>query len=121
MRACLREVRAWAADPTAQPEPPRARIAAAVRQSVRILAQENPGKSVELRVPPFVAVQLIDGPAHTRGTPPNVVETTPLVWLRLALGLDAPDTLVDNPRVTLSGNRAGKLAQLLPVATHLDC
>ena len=58
----------------------RASLAKAVRLSVRMLAQEAPGHSVEVRVPPFVAVQCIEGPRHTRGTPPNVVEMSPEIW-----------------------------------------
>ena len=51
-----------------------------------MLAAQAPGRSVEVRIPPFVAVQAVAGPRHTRGTPPNVVETDPVTWLRLATG-----------------------------------
>ena len=61
---------------------------ATVRLLAEILAAQAPGRSVEVRVPPFVAVQAIAGPRHTRGTPPNVVETDPMTWLRLATGRD---------------------------------
>ncbi len=64
----------------------RAALATATRTLAEILAGQAPGHSVELRVPPFVAVQAIAGPRHTRGTPPNVVETDPLTWVRLATG-----------------------------------
>ncbi|HZC53252.1 MAG TPA: sterol carrier family protein [Mycobacterium sp.] len=64
----------------------RAALAAATRTLAEILAAQAPGRSVELRVPPFVAVQAVSGPRHTRGTPPNVVETDPLTWVRLATG-----------------------------------
>ena len=51
-----------------------------------MLPARYPGRSVEVRVPPFTAVQCIEGPRHTRGTPPNVIETDPLTFLRLATG-----------------------------------
>ena len=51
-----------------------------------LLATRAPGRSLELRIPPYAAVQCVAGPRHTRGTPPNVVETDPLTWIRLAAG-----------------------------------
>jgi uncharacterized protein (TIGR03083 family) len=64
----------------------RPALASAVRLLAELLAAEAPGRSVEVRVPPFVAVQAVAGPRHTRGTPPNVVETDPTTWLRLTTG-----------------------------------
>ena len=82
----------------------------------RILAGRAPGRSVELRVPPYVAVQCVAGPRHTRGTPANVVETDPVTWLELATGrLTWADALADG-RVSASGERAD-LAGYLPVLT----
>ncbi|WP_017603108.1 sterol carrier family protein [Nocardiopsis alkaliphila] len=66
--------------------PPRALLKAAVRCSLAVLADRSPGHSLEVRVPPYGAVQAIEGPRHTRGTPPGVVETDPITWLRLAIG-----------------------------------
>ena len=69
--------------PDRDPSPcPAPALAIAVRTLAEILAAQAPGRSVEVRVPPFVAVQAVAGPRHTRGTPPNVVETDPLTWLR---------------------------------------
>lgn len=65
---------------------PRATLATAVRYSLEELSVRAPGRSVEVRVPPFAAVQCIEGPRHTRGTPTNVVETDPQTWLALATG-----------------------------------
>lgn len=96
----------------AAPTPPRAAIAKAVRLTARTLEQIAPGSSVEVRVPPFVAVQCIDGPRHTRGTPPNVAETDPRTWLRLATGLAS---LLDAPDVDISGTRAADIAHWLPI------
>lgn len=93
----------------------RPAVAAAVRLSVRTLAQIAPGHSVEVRVPPYVAVQCIAGPRHTRGTPPNVVETDPRTWLLLASGRIAFDAAVREGKVDASGSRAGEVAGYLPL------
>ena len=66
--------------------PARKELARAVRLSLRALAQIAPGAAVEVRVPPFAAVQCVAGPRHTRGTPPNVVETDARTWLELVPG-----------------------------------
>ncbi|WP_206487931.1 sterol carrier family protein [Rhodococcus sp. KRD162] len=95
--------------------PARARIAAAVRTSARTLGQNAPGSSVEVRVPPFVAVQCIVGPRHTRGTPPNVVETDALTWLQVVTGIrDFADALADGS-IDASGNRAAEVGRWLPL------
>jgi len=88
------------------PEPGRAELARAVRLSARALAQVAPGAAVEVRVPPFAAVQCIAGPRHTRGTPPNVVETDPQTWLELATGRLAWVAALAEGRVAASGPRA---------------
>src|ERR1700709_418440 len=85
-RDAVRAVENWLRDDN-WPAPSRAGLAAAVRLTARTLAAEAPGASVEVRIPPFIAVQCIAGPRHTRGTPPNVVETDPRTWLRLGTGL----------------------------------
>ena len=113
LRAAVDAVRAWLAG--AAEQPPRAVLGAAVKTSARWLAQQVPGRSVELRVPPHVAVQLVPGPRHTRGTPPNVVETDAGTWLRLATGAITWADAVADGRVTASGNRAD-LAVHLPLS-----
>jgi hypothetical protein len=110
LRAAVDPVRAWL-DGAAE-QPPRAVVGAAVKTSARWLAQQVPGRSVELRVPPHVAVQCIEGPRHTRGTPPNVVETDAATWLRLATGRLSWDEAVDQGKVVASGNRADLSAHL---------
>jgi uncharacterized protein (TIGR03083 family) len=94
----------------------RPALASTVRALAEILAAQSPGRSVELRVPPFVAVQAVQGPRHTRGTPPNVVETDPLTWLRLATGrAEFADAVAAGAgAVRASGTRAD-LTQYLPV------
>ena len=112
LRAVLDPVRAWLAGEAEQP--PRAVVGAAVKTSARWLAQQVPGRSVELRVPPHVAVQMVPGPRHTRGTPPNVVETDAATWLRLATGALTWRAAVANGTVSASGNRAD-LGAYLPL------
>ena len=92
----------------------RTALASAVRTLAEILAAQVPGRSVEVRVPPFVAVQAIPGPRHTRGTPPNVVETDPVTWVRLATGRTTFTAARAAGALTASGNRAD-LTDYLPV------
>ena len=92
----------------------RPALGGSVRLLAEMLAATAPGRSVELRVPPFVAVQAITGPRHTRGTPPNVVETDPLTWLRLATGRAEFVSEVASGAVRASGNRAD-LTDYLPL------
>lgn len=94
--------------------PPRTATATAVRYLLQLLEEKAPGKSVEVRVPPFGAVQVIQGPAHTRGTPPNVVETDAMTWIALATGATTwPDAMAAG-RIAASGTRAD-ISDLLPV------
>lgn len=99
-------------------EPAQRTLATAVRFLLEELADTHRGKTVEVRVPPFGAVQCGDGPSHTRGTPPNVVETDPVTWLQLATGRTTWEDAVSVHMVTASGSRA-TLAQFLPVITDL--
>ena len=94
------------------PQPGRVELAQAVRLSLRTLAQVAPGRTVEVRVPPFAAVQCIPGPRHTRGTPPNVVETDPKTWLELATGRALWVAAIADARVAASGSRADLSAWL---------
>jgi hypothetical protein len=105
-------LRAWQADPEAAS---RATVAAAVRWSLDELVQRAPGRATEVRVPPFGAVQCIEGPRHTRGTPPNVVETDAATWLALVSGRTRWTDAVASGRVLASGSRAD-LSGLLPLA-----
>ena len=110
LRAAVDAVRPWLAGDAGQP--PRPVLGAAVKTSTRWLAQQVPGRSVELRVPPFVAVQCVPGPRHTRGTPPNVIETDAATWLRLATGALSWAESVAEGQVVASGNRADLSAHL---------
>ncbi|MGW1681428.1 sterol carrier family protein [Saccharopolyspora sp. NPDC002376] len=112
MRDAVAAVRSWLDDDAQRPARPE--LAAAVRLSLRTLEQVAPGNSVEVRVPPFAAVQCIAGPRHTRGTPPNVVETDARTWLLLATGLLSWSEAVDRGALTASGTRAD-VSQWLPL------
>jgi len=114
-RAAVMAIKDWIAAPAEHDKPGRALLADAVRRTARTLEADAPGHSVELRVPPFVAVQCIEGPRHTRGTPPNVGETDPETWLRLATGLADWEEVVSTGRGDASGSRAGEIAQWLPL------
>lgn len=101
----------WLAGPGAAD---RTTVAAAVRFSLDSLAAQAPGRSVEVRVPPYAAVQCVPGPRHTRGTPPNTVETDPVTWLALATGTLTWAEALSHGRVRVSGERAD-LASHLPL------
>lgn len=124
VRALLTQLHPWvqSSDTAAQPgsefsvsAPARTQVARAVRESARWLETAAPGHSVELRVPPFVAVQCIEGPRHTRGTPPNVVEMAPTTWLRLVTGVSTWEHELSTGALEVSGTRAGEIAHWLPL------
>jgi hypothetical protein len=94
--------------------PQRQVLRAAVRAVLAEFARSAPGRSVEVRVPPYGAIQCCPGPKHTRGAPPNVVETDPETWLRLALGRVGWDEAVADGRIRISGIRAD-LSRYLPI------
>jgi uncharacterized protein (TIGR03083 family) len=97
-----------------EPRLDRDAMAATARTLARMLASQAPGRSVEVRVPPYVAVQCVEGPRHTRGTPGNVIETDPVTWLELATGRLAWADARGAGRVSASGERAD-LTAYLPV------
>jgi hypothetical protein len=88
----------------------------ALRFAVRLLAdrlaEDHPGRSVEVRIPPFAAVQCIAGPRHTRGTPPNVVETDPATFVGLACGFIQWEVATADGLVRASGERSDLRAYL---------
>jgi hypothetical protein len=101
-----------ALDAGQQPDPMHLRDV--VRALLTALAQRAPGRSVEVRVPPYGAIQCVAGPRHTRGTPPNVVETDPVTFVKLATGGLSWADAVKAGTVSASGIRAD-LSGLLPV------
>jgi Bacterial SCP ortholog len=84
----------------------------AVTYLLGLLADRAPGKAVEVRVPPYAAVQCIEGPRHTRGTPPNVVETDPVTWIALAAGRAGWAQAVATGKIRASGPRSDLSAWL---------
>ena len=113
-RLAVLAVAEWLRDGT-RPAPDRDALATAVRLTARTLAVVAPGASVEVRIPPFAAVQCVSGPRHTRGTPPNVVETDPRTWLLLATGMLSLAEAKSTGALTLSGPRAGEIGHSLPL------
>ena len=95
-------------------EPERNALRTAVRALLGELAKKAPGRSVEVRVPPYGAIQCVEGPRHTRGTPANVVETDPVTWLEIATGRTAWHEAVITGRVHVSGSRTD-LSLYLPL------
>ena len=101
----------WAAGGT----PDRLDVKAAVKASLAELVARAPGRSVEVRIPPYAAVQAIEGATHRRGTPPAVVECDARTWLELAAGRLAWADAVADGRVRASGERSD-LSSHLPLA-----
>ncbi|MFJ5778643.1 sterol carrier family protein [Streptomyces sp. NPDC093094] len=89
-------------------------LAATTRLLADALAAKAPGGATEVRIPPYAVVQCVEGPRHTRGTPPNVVETDPLTWIRLATGRLTWSDAREAALVSASGERAD-LSGLLPL------
>jgi hypothetical protein len=95
-------------------EPDRAALRSAARFLLHELEALSPGRSVEVRVVLVAAVQAVAGPRHTRGTPPNVVETDAATWFKLATGRLGWDEAVETGAVLASGARAD-LSAFLPL------
>ncbi|GEM00272.1 sterol carrier family protein [Cellulomonas terrae] len=106
----------WRADPAGVPTAARR---TAVRFTLEELAEVAPGNAVEVRVPPDGAVQAVEGPRHTRGTPPNVVETDAQTWLGLASGALTWESALADGRIRASGERAD-LREWLPLQAARD-
>lgn len=93
-------------------------IGEAVRATLRELAKIAPGRAIEVRVPPYAAVQCGEGPIHARGTPPNTVEMSAQTWLELAQGTRSWEEAIISGEVHASGVRAD-LSAYLPLKAHL--
>ena len=90
------------------------KILEAVKQSLALLTERAPGRAIEVRIPPYAAVQCGDGPTHTRGTPPNVIEMNAETWLALASGERSWADAMSAGLINASGVRAD-LTELLPL------
>jgi len=114
-KAALEKWREAGQPPSDGPVPvPRSVIATAVRYSLEEVTARAPGNSVEVRVPPFGVTQCVEGPRHTRGTPPNVIECDAATWLAMVTGQLGWADAVGAGRVAASGLRAD-LSALLPL------
>ncbi|TQJ38382.1 hypothetical protein FBY33_0378 [Arthrobacter sp. SLBN-112] len=109
-------LKAWleAAQPASDVPLPRTVLATAVRYSLEEVTARAPGNSVEVRVPPFGVTQCVEGPRHTRGTPPNVIECDAATWLGMVTGQLGWAEAVGAGKVAASGLRAD-LSALLPL------
>jgi len=105
-----------ALDTGAQPQPQALRTA--VVHLLDLLAARAPGRAVEVRIPPYAAIQCVAGTRHTRGTPPNVVETDAVTWIMLATGRLTWSQAAAGGQLRASGSRAN-LAEYLPLAASV--
>jgi hypothetical protein len=91
------------------------KILSEVKTTLALLADKYPGKAIEVRIPPYAAVQCGDGPKHTRGTPANVIEMSADTWLQLVTGARTWADALNEGLISASGSRAD-LSHLLPLA-----
>ncbi len=89
-------------------------ILSEVKRTLALLETKAPGRAIEVRIPPYAAIQCGEGPTHTRGTPPNVIEMDADTWLALAVGTATWDAELHAGRIKASGSRAD-LAAYLPL------
>jgi len=85
-----------------------------VKATLAVLSEISPGRAIEVRVPPYAAIQCGEGPTHTRGTPANVIEMDAQTWLALARGEENWADAMADGRISASGVRAD-LTSLLPL------
>lgn len=93
------------------------KILEAVKGTLALLTSKAPGRAIEVRVPPYAAVQCGDGPTHTRGTPANVIEMDATTWLALANGEISWVQAMESGAIKASGVRAD-LTPYLPLRIH---
>ena len=91
----------------------------AVKHCLQLLHEKAPGNSVEVRIPPYAAVQVIPGISHKRGTPPAVIEMTARIWIDLAIGKIDWATTKNSGAISASGERAD-LSAFLPLISAQD-
>jgi hypothetical protein len=91
----------------------------AVKYCLQLLHEKAPGNSVEVRIPPYAAVQVIPGISHKRGTPPAVIEMTARIWVELAIGKIDWITTKNSGAISASGERAD-LSAFLPLISAQD-
>jgi len=89
-------------------------VLAEVKETLALLTERAPGRAIEVRIPPYAAVQCGEGPTHTRGTPPNTVEMDAQTWIALARGEKSWTDAMAEGLISASGVRAD-LSSLLPL------
>ena len=89
-----------------------------VKSTLALLTTKAPGRAIEVRIPPYAAVQCGDGPTHTRGTPPNTIEMNADTWLALASGKLSWFDAMNSGAIAASGVRAD-LSEYLPLGSDL--
>lgn len=89
-----------------------------VKSTLALLTSKAPGRAIEVRIPPYAAVQCGDGPTHTRGTPPNTIEMDAQTWLALANGELLWEQALNDGKIAASGVRAD-LSEYLPLGAQL--
>ena len=90
------------------------KILTEVKETLAALVEKSPGRAIEVRVPPYAAIQCGDGPTHTRGTPANVIEMDAITWLSLARGETTWEEAMSTGAILASGARAD-LREFLPL------
>jgi len=113
-QAALTAVRELALDSSGQMTAAAEQLKGLVKVTLLFFGQQHPGRSVEIRVPPFSAIQAFEGIRHTRGTPPNVIEMDAATWLALAVGTLPWSQAMADGRVRASGTKAD-LSEFLPM------
>ena len=88
-----------------------------VKATLAELVKRAPGRAIEVRIPPYAAIQCGDGPTHTRGTPPNVIEMDATTWLSLACGETSWQDAMERGSISASGARAD-LSEYLPIRIY---
>ena len=88
-----------------------------VKATLAELVKRAPGRAIEVRIPPYAAVQCGEGPTHTRGTPPNVIEMEADIWLALASGELNWNDAIESGKVSATGARAD-LSEYLPIGSN---
>lgn len=89
-----------------------------VKSTLALLTAKAPGRAIEVRIPPYAAVQCGDGPTHTRGTPANTIEMDANTWLALASGKLTWNVAMNNGLISASGVRAD-LSEYLPLGSDV--
>ena len=88
-----------------------------VKEVLAKISKLAPGHAVELRIPPYSAIQCVEGPKHTRGTPPNVVEMSADVLFEIAGGKINWQEAISDGRISASGERSDISALFQQLAT----